>query len=445
MDVTEEAKQQETETVKEDAGHEVSAAPSTSSPSSSSSSSAPTATPAPINAPNDALTSAPTPSPPKSAVVLPADSSSLTSTSTLRGEFLRGSVALARLEATTLTSASAGYQALVEEGIGALRKAAALAAAASVFSANEAADDIATGDLKYLLIDAYLGDLIARRTAAPPQGRADVVRAAEAHLRAFLHRLSAYGLLSAEDRAALDDAEKGVQRDANAQREYKIAKFKRQRAAQAHVAALTAQLTGNGRGGSGGGGGGKSIVDSADAALPLWARPGVGEEADDELDREYVLATLQAQALASLDALQLHQQELAILAHMEKVQRDAGSSSAAATAAADARRATPERSGPPLKPIVIKDTRAAVAARVFQPGWRQPTMTLDEFLELERLQGNVIQGGGPAQEAAMARAKAEREMNDSDADADEATYKAREWDEFTDVNPRGWGNRHNRS
>ena len=28
---------------------------------------------------------------------------------------------------------------------------------------------------------------------------------------------------------------------------------------------------------------------------------------------------------------------------------------------------------------------------------------------------------------------------------DEATYKAREWDEFTDVNPRGWGNRHNRS
>jgi hypothetical protein len=34
---------------------------------------------------------------------------------------------------------------------------------------------------------------------------------------------------------------------------------------------------------------------------------------------------------------------------------------------------------------------------------------------------------------------------DDEAKADEKTYKARAWDEFTDENPRGWGNRMNKS
>jgi immunoglobulin-binding protein 1 len=372
------------------------------------------------------------------------DTAAMSPPLSLRAAFVRGGLAHAALERSPLPSSSPAYQAQVEEALSALRQAAAQASAAGVFSANETLDDVATADLKYLLIDALLGDLAGRRasTSTEPAARVVVVRDAEAHLRAFLHRLASYSLLSSDDRAALDDAERGVQWDATRQREYKVAKFKRQRAAQARVAELTARLADRRPG---------SITNSADAARPAWLRGDDGSgsggggdgdgSVDEELGREHILVTVQAQALAAIDALHMYQQELAILAHMERVRDEAGPSGALAAAPP----APPAATAPPFKPIVIRDTRAAAAASIFRPGWRQPTMTLDEFLALERARGNIMQGGGPAQAAAMAQAQATEDARDSDADADAATYKAREWDKFTDDNPRGWGNRHNRS
>jgi hypothetical protein len=40
----------------------------------------------------------------------------------------------------------------------------------------------------------------------------------------------------------------------------------------------------------------------------------------------------------------------------------------------------------------------------------------------------------------------EKEELDEDDEvyANQETYKAREWDEFKDFNPAGWGNRHNK-
>lgn len=51
----------------------------------------------------------------------------------------------------------------------------------------------------------------------------------------------------------------------------------------------------------------------------------------------------------------------------------------------------------PLRPFTILPPgadRAQLQAQVFQPGHRLPTMTVDEYLEIERQRGNIITGGG---------------------------------------------------
>ena len=61
-------------------------------------------------------------------------------------------------------------------------------------------------------------------------------------------------------------------------------------------------------------------------------------------------------------------------------------------------------------------------------------MTIDEYLEEERKRGGMIDGGG-------AQSQSKEAVDDDDmAKADEATMKARAWDEFTEENPKGAGN-----
>lgn len=64
-------------------------------------------------------------------------------------------------------------------------------------------------------------------------------------------------------------------------------------------------------------------------------------------------------------------------------------------------------------------------------------MSVEEFLEKEWEEGRVLQGG----ENDTAEHK---EDEDNERWQDEQTYKAREWDEFTEANPRGSGNTINR-
>lgn len=52
----------------------------------------------------------------------------------------------------------------------------------------------------------------------------------------------------------------------------------------------------------------------------------------------------------------------------------------------------------PLRPFTILPSdageRARLQAQVFGPGHRLPTMSIDEYLEIERQRGNIITGGG---------------------------------------------------
>ncbi|KAK4696549.1 immunoglobulin-binding protein 1, partial [Lecanoromycetidae sp. Uapishka_2] len=97
-----------------------------------------------------------------------------------------------------------------------------------------------------------------------------------------------------------------------------------------------------------------------------------------------------------------------------------------------------DRNGKPLKPFTLLDSRQRLRDGVFRPDHSLPTMTIDEYLDEEKRRGGMIDGGGEASGIPT-------EPDEDNLDmADAETMKAREWDEFTEANPKGSGNTLNR-
>ncbi len=96
------------------------------------------------------------------------------------------------------------------------------------------------------------------------------------------------------------------------------------------------------------------------------------------------------------------------------------------------------KDGKPLRPFVLQKNRQEIQQGVFRPGHALPTMSIDEYLEEEKRRGGIVEGGG-AQSG-----QPQEPDEDNIAKADEETMKAREWDEFTEANPKGSGNTLNR-
>ena len=90
-----------------------------------------------------------------------------------------------------------------------------------------------------------------------------------------------------------------------------------------------------------------------------------------------------------------------------------------------------------LRPFTLLDKRQRLQQGVFRPDHNLPTMSIDEYLEEEKRRGGIIDGGGP-------QSQFNEQVDEDDLDkADEETMKARRWDEFTEANPKGSGNRLN--
>jgi hypothetical protein len=87
------------------------------------------------------------------------------------------------------------------------------------------------------------------------------------------------------------------------------------------------------------------------------------------------------------------------------------------------------------QPFVLIKDRHQVARDVFRPGHSLPTMTIDEYLNLERQRGGII--------SSTPNEPTIEEDEDRDEVSDKKTEKDRRFDIFKDENPRGWGNTYN--
>jgi hypothetical protein len=91
--------------------------------------------------------------------------------------------------------------------------------------------------------------------------------------------------------------------------------------------------------------------------------------------------------------------------------------------------------------------REEMRGRVFQPGWNQPTMRLDEWAEIEVRRAREREARQAAAEIQI-RTQPRRYdqlvkdgMEDDQDLVDASAALDRKWDDFKDENPRGSGNK----
>ncbi|GIL42404.1 hypothetical protein Vafri_382 [Volvox africanus] len=137
---------------------------------------------------------------------------------------------------------------LIDSAIALISHTHSVVESLGVFSSNEDRDDLATADIKYILVPFYLGSLLS---AAPVRIDGDMnasatrlvaVNRAAAALGTFLQRCEQYDLLGALGLTAYVAAAAGAgAMDPAAKRTYKVEKFKREKALNAALGALEAR------------------------------------------------------------------------------------------------------------------------------------------------------------------------------------------------------------
>ncbi|KAH8550944.1 TAP42-like protein [Umbelopsis sp. PMI_123] len=334
--------------------------------------------------------------------------------------FNRGQGVFLSLRESKLASADPQFQSQVEQGIAYLERASDLVQRLGIFSENEILEDINANDLRFLLVNAYLGGLQLQRTGG---NRKEILDSAKKYLLDFLHTCEIHQIISSADAKLFkrfQDANATPNMNVATSREQKIERYKREKEIEGKIKELQA------------------ILEKSNDTT------GQGDVDVEDIERDLVMTLVQYQILKSLEHLQSIEQEYVMVLEMEKMRERAArgetSDLRSPQPRIDPRNATGpllSNTGAPLRPFIITSKRQELKDQVFRPGWALPTMTIDEYLQQEEERGNIIKGGGKEPE--------KPEIDDNNYEAlDAETMKARDWDEYKEDNPRGWGNRGNK-
>ncbi|KAI0070690.1 hypothetical protein K474DRAFT_1669813 [Panus rudis PR-1116 ss-1] len=338
-----------------------------------------------------------------------------------------------------------------------------------LFSPNETLGDIATKDLVYLFVPYVLAQISNRMRITDREERIDHIQRVLSYFQGYDLTLENYDIVPNDEKGLYAKHASSV-RDPAKKRELKIQQFKKEKELKSRIQALrkkrrqqpTEAET-------------SSDYDLIASLLPSQSEENASTQEDDseteEITREIILVVLRllyGQTHGEIDSLQ---QELELLknAPPEPPQPPANDPRIAEKKEQDEMwrldkplpSGGPDGKGPlldpqgrPLRPFTILPSNAADRARlqaqVFQPDHRLPTMTIDEYLEIERQRGNVITGGGPQSEQKLTTS--EQLQLDSEMDgtifgeekAEEKRQKDEKWAQYTDTHPKGAGNRMNR-
>ncbi|KAI5785540.1 TAP42-like protein [Peziza echinospora] len=351
------------------------------------------------------------------------------SNSSLRTAF-EAAEALRRALEETYDCNCESYQSKVRAAITAHQECKKLVQDLALFSPNEIFEDISSSELRYLLIDFYLAELVIKIQGID---RKETLTQAQKCYKLFLTLCDSYDILSKPDRDAFESLSQAtsasalthIPKDPAAKRQSKISRFRQE----------------------------KELKNKLE-----YLSKNPNREFDEDVIRELYTTSINFSILQSLAALESIVLEFDILkmapppkqepqpeddgAHDDR-QRSAKSDGY--NEKLDNVLSLTNKSGPllsadgkPLRPFTLLDNRETIKQGVFRSGHNLPTMTIDEYLDEERRRGNIIEGGGE-------KSGLQPEPDEDNYEkADAATMKAREWDEFTEANPRGSGNTFNR-
>lgn len=303
---------------------------------------------------------------------------------------------------------SNSVQLKIKRGITALEDVTRMVAQLELFSRNELLEEIATTDLKYILLPALLGGLTMKLTTR--DNRLEIVKKSREYFHDFLRRCIEYNVSDFKLPQSLTEPDKSTQSPTKStasssssdlvamavQRQAKIERYRQKKMTEDRLVEI------------------KKAVDS--------------EKADEEVVRDFYLLTVKKWINIALEETDSIDQELEILKRMD-----------IPTGAPKCKH--PLR--PPMKPFVL--TKDAVQAQVFGAGYPSlPTMTVDDWYEQHQKRGVLPDQGMHKRVGVEESAEDhEGEMKDKQGENDdeEALVKARNWDEWKDSHRRGYGNR----
>ncbi|KAL3846173.1 hypothetical protein ACJIZ3_003576 [Penstemon smallii] len=363
----------------------------------------------------------------------------------------------------------------VSKGREFLRKCEDMIGKLGLFSANETKDDISTSNLKYILVPYYLGELTEK---IAQDDRIQILKASQAKLKEFISFCETMELLSKEELES-------IQATANTfadQRAKKIARFKRQKAAESKLLDIKERRERRGR-----------STRAAALSSPVEAGEEDLEEDDGEEEREAWLTTISLALCKAFDLLEmLKKEEEMLVAIKERLSQegddefsqsilDERTKKAEAWHRSAASRARYTKPAAPItcatfaqdviegradvsrfhehkhQPMIFGPTslvsqnptseRERIAAQVFQPHYRLPTMSIEEagLKEMEIMNKWQENTAKFIEESNSSWHNDNKKLrpgeDDEDEDDDAAQDKARAWDDWKDDNPRGAGNK----
>jgi immunoglobulin-binding protein 1 len=338
-----------------------------------------------------------------------------------------------------------------------------------LFSTNETKEDVSTANLKYLLVPYYLGEITEK---IAQEDRIPILKASQNHLKEFIALCEVLELIP-EDELELS-RQKQPDTVAN-RRAQKIARFRRQKAAETKLQEIKERKERRGR-----------SLRAAALSAPVEAGEEDALEDDGEEEREAWLATISLALCKAFDLLDmLKKEEEMLLAVKERQEKDGNAfaremldertQKAEAWHHNAANRAPYSKPADPItcatfaqdvlegrasvsqahehkhQPMIfgpaslvgggLTSERERMAAQVFQPGYRLPTMSIEEagLREMKMMEKWQERTAKMIKEANSAWHKDGTSSAQEDEDAEEA--KARAWDDWKDDNPRGAGNK----
>lgn len=335
---------------------------------------------------------------------------------------------------------AAPLQLLVRKHIGNFEDATRLVSLGGIFSDNEAFEEIPTGDIKFLLLPFFLGQLTLKLNSMETEVRKNYVEVAEVYYKDFLKRSSEYGLterfstdttVAAAQVAATGRSPNELEelKQMAVQRNEKLRKFKEKKELEEKINLM------------------KVAVERED-------------DLDDDVLRGFYMDLIKFSILEAEEELKFLDQEKLML---DFRQRQTQQTQGGGSGMDDSPEATNHQQHPHrhqhgqkvLKPIII--TRDALQKAVYGRGYpSMPTMSVEDFYH-ERVAAGVFPD--PDKKSTV---KARQDMTDDEIaeldeqeavvleeaiERDDEYQRARQaaMDEFKDNVRRGDGNRYNRS
>lgn len=307
-----------------------------------------------------------------------------------------------------------------------------------LFSDNETIDDIATVNLKYLLIPAYLAKIFVSSECIPT-GRLETLTRAEENIIKFFHRIVKYGFNKYDSRI-----EQAISDQKKIQDESKIELSSESRITQSLESAMQsrAEKIENY----------KKMKLLEKKVLDLEKKIDSGQEVDDEIIREYYTSLIEKTITDCYDSLEGEVRPALFF------ERNRKSSDALTKDYNNVPKPSSSKSKDSMSPKTFTILKNEQQKKVFGLGYPgRPSVTVDEFINKKMKDGelafqkhkevysNSLQRYAEKPDLLRQQEELSDEEHDEKEDKDdpEELYKKRRWDEFKDENPRGSGNRHN--